>query len=347
MAADYQLTPRWGHDHGGTAAFQGTILTPDKYLDVAIQELPLYADFWTNFVSNNVNGIQVVDAGQGKYWHLPYLKDESPTVTPLTSESKIGIGKSTGVGEISGTLYEYGTAESVSGFTDYLSMHNLVNLSGAQLFRHAMMSRNAIIGSAICDGGNFNSASGTTNVIINATGTTQVVGSKALTGSCTHIKPANVRALCSYLQRLGVQPYDSGLYVWVAPPGALSAIKAQTEVYQSAAQLGFSDLYTTGNLMTFGGFMFIEEPGANRQTGYGVGTDCTATDIGTSFVLAKNCLYGGDNFERSDLIKYYPDNENDFGRQVKVGWYGLGGYRAPFLDGTNSRIWRVFSQHGN
>ncbi|MFO7957630.1 MAG: hypothetical protein R6X33_11095 [Candidatus Brocadiia bacterium] len=346
MAADYQLTPRWGYDEGGTAMFQGTVLAPDRYLNAAIQELPLYADFWTNFVSNSVNGIQITQAGGGKHWHLPYLKDESPTVTPLTSETKVGVGLSEGVGEISGTLHEYGTAEAVEGFADYVSAQNLVNLSGAQLFRHAMMSRNAIIGSSICCGSNFQGAE-EINVIINSTGTTQVVGSTSLTGSATHIKPANVRALYDYLSRTGVQPYDSGLYVWVGPPGAFSAIKAQTEVYQSAAQLGFSDLYTTGKLMTYGGFMFVEEPGAVRQTGFGVGTNVKASDIGSSFVLAKNCLYGGDNFERSDLIKYYPDDQNDFGRRIKVGWYGLGGYKAPFLAGTNSRIWRVFSQHGN
>lgn len=346
MAAAYQLTPRWGHDEGGTASFQGTVLTPDRYLDTAIQELPLYADFWTNFVSNNVNGIQTFAAGNGVHWKLPYLKDESPNVTPLNSEQRIPTGKSTGVGEISGTLKEYGTFESVSGFTDFLSRHNLVDMAGAQLYRHAMLSRNAIIGSAICDGGNFNGASGTTNVIANHAGSATIVGSKGLTGSCTFIKPQLVRAMYGYLGRLGIEPYDSGLYVWVGPMGFIDAIKAQTEVYQSAAQLGFGDLYTTGRLSTFGGFMFVEEPGADRQAGHGTGTDCTHTDIGSSFILAKDCLYGGDDFERNDLIAYYDDPFHDRGRSVKVGWYGRAGYKAPFLDGTNSRIWRVFSQHG-
>jgi len=347
VAADYQLTPRWGHDEGGTASFQGTVLTPDRYLDTAIQELPLYADFWTNFVANNVNGIQVVQAGNGIHWHLPYLKDESPTVTPLSSEQKIGVGLSTGVGEISGTLYEYGTAESVSGFTDWASAHNLIDMSGAQLFRHAMMSRNAIIGSAICDGGNFNSSTGTTNILINSTGTTQVVGSKLITGSMTHVKPANARAIYDYLQRLGIPTMPNGLYVWVGPPGFDAAIRAQSEVYQSAANLGFADLYTTGALKTFGGFMFVPEIGATRQTGYGAGTDANAADIGTSFILGLNPIFGGDTFEAQDLIRYYLDNENDFGRQAKVGWHGYAGFKPPFLAGTNSRIWRVFSQHGN
>ena len=115
------------------------------------------------------------------------------------------------------------------------------------------------------------------------------------------------------------------------------SIKANAEVYTSAAELGVSGLYFSGEVTKFGGFLFIEEAGANAVTEYGTNAK--------SCVFGQNALAGWDNFINGETVKFYMDDDNDFGRKGKIGWKGLFGASLTVDAAANARSWVVYSSY--
>jgi len=326
--AGYELSDRF------STAGNGTVLLPELYLPVVENEIPLFANFWAGYTAQNIQGFEIFGPGQGMYWHMALVEDVTPTSTALSSGTAITTTDGTNLSQISGTISEYGGGEYIEQFQNWLSNVDTQAVSGAQWFRHAMLSRNKIIGDTYmgCTQYFFKDDNGDFNYNIGSG------------GSSTYLAPADVRAARSKLLRLGIPTFDDGLYRWVGPPGAFDGLKAQSEVYSSAASLGLGDLYTSGEVMKFGGFAFVEEVGPNTSTSYA--TNSTAgTALGESVIIGKNAVAGGDSFDSSELVRYYPDTGDDFGRRGKVGWLAYAGYKIV-ADGTaNARAIKVYSQH--
>jgi hypothetical protein len=148
----------------------------------------------------------------------------------------------------------------------------------------------------------------------------------------------------SWLFRHGQEPFDNGKYAFVYSPGAIDALMAQSEVYTSAAELGLPDFFLTGKVRVYQDFMFFEEQGKNRSTTYST-SGTLGTHSGISLIICKNAVVGGDEFSNPGLIKYYPDTGDDFGRRGQIGWYAIAGYGRTIATGTDSRIFKVYSQH--
>lgn len=136
---------------------------------------------------------------------------------------------------------------------------------------------------------------------------------------------------------MGIAPFPDGFYRWVGAPGMFDNLKAQSEVYSQASNLNIEGIYALGDIFKFGGFIFVEEFGPHAVTTY-------SATVGTTCVFGANAVVGGDDFARPDLIKYYADHEQDFGRKGLIGWVARAGYSRP-VDGTaNGRIWLVYSK---
>lgn len=323
--ADYSFTPKWDR------AANGSVLTPDLYFSELERDLPQYST-WTQFVAKTWGGVSISGAGNGAIFTMRYVSDMTPTTTALSAGTKIGISADTGIGSATGTIAEYGTAVGIENFAAWLSDVGIQAAAGVGLARHALQSRNSIVGNVF--------VATTNRYECNGTGT---LGS-AVTGACaagtdgTHvILPYHIDAIVSDLRRKGVAPYPDGYYRCVGRPGAFRSLKADSQVYSSASSLGISNLYTQGNLQTYGGVLFIEEMGQYAVTTWN-GTKSS------SVIFGQNAVCGFDNFMRPDLVRYYQDANEDFGRSGKIGWVAYGGYCRPVDAGNNGRVWRIF--HG-
>lgn len=323
--ADYSFTPKWDR------AANGSVLVPNKYFSAVEPDLPLYG-FWSQFVARTWGGVQISGAGNGAIFTMRYVQDITPVTTALSAGTKVGISTDTGIGSATGTIAEYGTAYGIENFAAWLSDVDIQGAAGAGLARHAFQSRNSIIGNVFVATSN--------RFECNGTGT---LGS-AVTGTCaagtdgTHvILPYHVDQIVSTLRRKGIAPYPDGYYRCIGRPGAFASLKSAAQVYSSAASLGIDSLYHQGNLLTYGGVVFIEEMGQYAVTTW----NGTAS---SSCIFGQNAVAGFDNIMRPDLITYYADDQNDFGRSGKVGWVGYAGYCRPVDAGANGRVWRIF--HG-
>lgn len=324
MAADYTNTPRWSK--GST----GSVLVPELWMPELEPELPMY-NFWGQFVGETWGNQNIVGPGAGEIFHVTYVTDKAAKSTPLSEGTEIQIDTSTGVGQASGTIYPYGDAEAIDNFTAWLSNSDLQKASGLALARGAMITRNAVIGAMFTGGLNrFTCDDATTCTEFNGTHAEGTDGTYP-------ILPYHVRSMVSTLRRKGIAPFPDGFYRCIGAPGSFDSLKGSSEHYDSAAELGIPGLFTTGLVQTYNGVVFIEEFGANRVSTYN-GTASSST------IFGMNAVVGGDNFLRPDLITYYPDDKNDFGRRTKIGWYALGGYVRPCDGSTNARSWRIF--HG-
>ena len=325
----YELSDRF------SSAGHGTNILPAAYAERLFNTLPSYAVFWEQFLARGEEW-KVFGAGKGRYWKMAYIEDKDPNATALASGTGIVTSDQTNTGVITGTVEEYGDGEYLENFADWMSNFNEQQASAAQWARHAWMSRNKIIGDTFAGVGDAVSFS------VQSTGAT--LQGSAYTGSTTYIKPQNIRAMRSWLFRHGQSPFDNGKYAFVYSPGAIDALMAQSEVYSSAAELGLPDFFLTGKVRVYQDFMFFEEQGKNRSTKHNTTGTC-GTNGGMSLIICKNAVVGGDEFSNPGLIKYYPDTGDDFGRRAKIGWYAIGGYGRTIDSGTESRIFKVFSQH--
>jgi hypothetical protein len=322
--ADYTFTPRWNR------LANGSVLVPERWVPALEQELQQYT-FWPQFASQAWGGVQIISEGQGKIFNIRYIGDATPVTTALSSGTKVGVSDSTKIGNATGTLEEYGTAEAVETFTDWLSDVPAQEMAGIANARHAMQSRNSIIG----------------NVFLNTTceftcddATTVTEGSSiydAGTDGTAVMLPYHVRTIVSSLRRKGITPFPDGYFRCIGRPGNFDGLKGQAEVYASAASLGINGLYSTGQVMTYNGVLFIEEAGQYALTAWN-GTESY------SCIFGANAVVGFDNFMRPDLIRYYLDDENDFGRRIKLGWLAYAGYCRPCDTTTNGRVWKIY--HG-
>lgn len=326
MAADYTFTPRWDR------LSSGSVLIPERWVPALELELPQYT-FWPQFVGQAWGGVQIIQpgGGEGAIFKLRYLQDRTPTTTALTDGSKVPVSTSTGVGLAQGTLQEYGDSESISGFANWLTDVPAQEMQGLAQARHAFQSRNSIIGNVFL---------ATTNQFTCDDATTVTEGSSiydAGTDGTSVLLPAHVRKIVSSLRRKGVPTFADGYYRCIGKPGNFDAIKGESQIYASAAALGIPGLYATGQVQTYNGVVFIEENGPYALTAWD-GTESM------SCIFGANGVVGFDNFMRPDLIRFYIDDDNDFGRKMKIGWIAYGGYVRPIDSTTAGRVWKIY--HG-
>lgn len=314
----YTLSDRWSVD--GTT---GSLIIPELWLPELENDLPMF-NFWNQFMVKSVDTIK----GKGKTFNVSYVQDRAANTTPLTAGTPIPRTNSTGLGQSSVTVAQYGHLEPIEELDDFLSNSDVAAVAAVQIARGAMTDRNALIGAKLMSGANYFTIEGVT-----AAGVVETSGTTA--NGISPILPAHVRAIKGILNRKGIAPYADGFYRWVGAPGLFDSIKASGEVYESAAQLGIKGLFAMGEVTKFGGFIFIEEAGARAVSTYGTNAH--------SVIMGGNPLVGWDNFLRPDLVKYYADSEQDFGRSGKIGYIGLWGASLLVDAPTNARTWSVYS----
>jgi len=312
-------TPSSRWSAGGT----GSVLQPDYWVPAIEEQLPLYY-VWSQFLGQTYGGVEISGPGMGRHFKLTSVGDLTVVSTALTEGTEVPAENSTALSQVTGTLKEYGKAEVIANFADWVSSVDMQAASAISLAKNAMKSRDKLIGDTFLATTNYFACTNGSTIVKNGSGT---LGTAPL--NSTH-----VRKIADELRRMGVEPFEDGLYRWVGTPGMFETLKA--EVANQAAYLGRDSIYAFGQVMVFGGFSFIEEVGSATSTTYG------GTGAGTTVVFGRNAVYGYDNFLRPDLITYYADAGQDFGRVGKAGWYAVAGYVRP-VDGTaNGRVWNVY-----
>ena len=306
----------------------GSLIIPDYWVPAIEEQLPLYS-IWSQFLGQTYGDVEISGQGMGLHFKLSSVGDLSMSGTlGLTEGTKVAAESSTALSQVVGTLIEYGHAEVVANFSAWMSNVNMQQASAISLAKNAMKTRDWLIGNTFLATSNY--------FTCNGTGTASKGTYTGTTGT-NELNPTHVRQIASELRRLGIEPFEDGLYRWVGAPGMFDYLKSQSEVYSSAAALGKDSIYAYGQVLVYGGFVFIEEVGATTATTY-------SATVGTTVVFGRNAVYGYDNFMRPDLLKFYADDGNDFGRVGKAGWYAVAGYVRPVDAATNGRIWRVYSK---
>lgn len=322
--ADWTPSSRWA------VSGAGSLIIPDYWVPALEEALPLYS-VWSQFLGQTYGDAEVAGPGLGLHFKVSVLGDLSMSGTNgLTEGTKVAAESSTGLSQVVGTLKEYGKAEVIANFSAWMSNVSMQQSAAINMAKNAAKTRDVLIGQTFVATSNY--------FTCNGTGTASK-GTYTGTQGTNPIAPEHVKQIASELRRLGVAPFDDGFYRWVGAPGMFDYLKGQSEVYQSAAMLGKSEIYSYGQVLVYGGFVFIEELGPNTATTY-------SATVGTTCVFGKDAVYGYDNFLRPDLIKYYADDDNDFGRVGKMGWYAVAGYIRPVDASTNSRCWLVYSKGG-
>lgn len=314
----YTNSDRWS-----VAGTTGSVIVPELWVPGLENDLPLYT-FWNQFMAQTVSSMR----GEGKTMHLSYVKDRSANTTPLTAGTPISTTSSTGLGQTDITLGEYGFSERIENLQVFLSNSDVRSAAAIQTARGAMIDRNALIGAVYLGGNNYFTIEGTDAAdVVETSGTTA--------NGTSPILPVHVRTIVANLRRKGIAPFADGLYRWVAAPGMLEGVLSSAEVYNPASNLGISMPYSAGRMGVYGGVLFIEEMGKNAVTGHGTNAK--------SCIFGANAVAGWDNFMRPDLVQWYPDDQNDFGRTGKIGYTALFG-ASLLVDGTaNARSWVVYS----
>ena len=320
----YDVTPRWNGNSNGS------VLEATKWLPGIEADIPLFS-FWPQFLGKTWGNVEFMKDGAAKLFKVSYMSDETPTTTPLTAGEPIAVRQSTKLTQATGTLQPYGDAEVVDNFTDFVSDSDLMIASGVAQARGAFLSRNALVGAVF---------TATTNcfTIDNATTVTKRVadGTVELSG-VSPILPYHIKRIVSSMRRMGVPTFSNGLYVCIGAPGAFDYVKDDSTVVTAASNLGLSDLHLLGEVRTYNGALLVEESGPNAVSVYD-GTESRSTIFGA------NAVVGYDTFERDDLIQYYKDANEDFGRAGKIGWSAVAGYVRPVDAATNGRVWNIY--HG-
>lgn len=325
MAADYTFTPRWDR------LANGSVLTPEHWAPHIEMDLPSFS-FWPQFLGNTWGPVEVTGQGRGAIFNVRYISDETPTTTPLSSGTKVPSSTSTKISTASGTIQEYGNSEDIENFTAWLSDVNVRTAVGVATARHAFHSRNSIVGNVFVATSNRYECNGTETLGSAVTGTVA-----AGTNGTNKILPYHIEKIVDDLRRKGIAPFPDGYFRCIGRPGSFTGLKNDVKVYGSGADLGIPGLFHTGKLATWGGVLFIEEMGQFPVTTW-YGTESS------SVIFGANAVIGFDNFNRPDVIRWYPDHDNDFGRNAKIGWIAYGGYCRPVDTGPNGRVWRIF--HG-
>lgn len=323
--ADYTFTPRWNR------LANGSVLTPDHWAPHIAVDLPSFS-FWPQFLGSTWGPVEVTGQGKGAIFYVRYISDEAPTTTPLTQGTMIAASTSTAIATASGTIKEYGHSEDIENFTAYLSDVNVREMVGVAIARHAMNSRNSLVGSFFTATLNRYECNGTETLGSAVTGSVA-----AGTNGTSKILPYHIEKIVDDFRRKGIPPFPDGYFRCVGRPGAFTGLKNDAKVYASAADLGMPNLFHTGQLSTWGGVLFLEEMGQFPTTTWN-GTESS------SVIFGANPVIGFDNFNRGDLVRWYPDHNNDYGREGKAGWIAYGGYCRPLDTGANGRVWRIF--HG-
>ena len=321
--ADYTSSSRF------SAAGVGSVLLPEKWLPSLENDLPMLT-FWNQFLDDTWGGEDVLNPGEGKIFKVSYLTDKAVATTPLTAGTKVPTTTQTGLTQTEGTLSEYGDAEGIENFADWASNSDMQSASGVQAGRQALRTRNALIGAAYIASPNYFTIEGTTAALINETSGTTSDGTSPML-------PLHVTDIVSRLRRKGVAPFDDGKFRCIGAPGMFDAIKVNSNHSSDAASLGITGIYLSGEVMIYNSVVFIEEAGPDAVCAYGTN--------GTSVIFGKNALVGWDNMFRPDLIRFYGDVENDFGRASKVGWVGYFGAVRPVDASTNARSWGIYHSY--
>lgn len=320
--ADWTASSRWA------LSGAGSLITPDYWVPAIEEQLPNYS-IWSQFLGETYGGVEISGESMGLHFKLSSVGDLSISGTDaLTEGTKVAAESSTGLSQVVGTLAEYGKAEVVANFSAWMSNVNMQQASAISLAKNAMKTRDILIGKTFMATSNYFVCDGTASAS---------KGTYTGTRGTNPIAPAHVKQIASELRRLGIEPFEDGLYRWVGAPGMFDNLKGQSEVYSSAAALGKDSIYSYGQVLVYGGFVFIEEVGAVTATTY-------SATVGTTVVFGKNAVYGYDNFMRPDLLKFYADDGNDFGRVGKAGWYAVAGYVRPVDAAANGRVWLVYSK---
>jgi hypothetical protein len=298
----------------------GTLLSETYWVPAIKDEFPMYT-FWSQFLSQTWGDANIM--GQGELFKVSYLNKLGVASTPLTAGTPIATIDGTGLAQVTGTLKEYGNSERITSFAEWCSSIDLQKASGISMARNAIETKDYLVGAA--------AAATTRTYVVNGTDT--IVRNGTIAQGTVALNSTTVQAIATDLRKMGIPTFADGLYRWVGAPGTFDALKAAGIVYQSAAELGMPGLYTTGLIIKYAGFLFIEEMGAGA-----------VTQTGTwSLILGADPVVGYDNFMRPDLIKIYPDDQNDGGRSAKILWNGIAGYTIPVSGVANSRVWKVYS----
>ncbi|MCK4521860.1 MAG: hypothetical protein KAU20_04755 [Nanoarchaeota archaeon] len=306
----------------------GSVLIPEKWVPALEMDLPLLT-FWNQFMAKSWGSVEIISEGEGQKFKLSYIQDTSVASTPLTAGTPIATSSSTGLAQTTGTLLEYGYSERIEGFANWLSNSDLQSASGVSTARNAVRTRNALIGAAYLASAN--------DIQVSGTGVADIIYNGTTSFGTSPLLPIHVTAIVSYLRRLGIATFDDGNYRWTGKPGMFDNIKANAQVYSSASALNIENIYTTGEIIRFNGVIFIEEMGADAVTEWGTNAK--------SVIFGKNAVAGYDNFLRPDTVRFYEDDQNDFGRTGKIGWYGIFGAVRPCEEATNARSWVVYSSY--
>jgi hypothetical protein len=307
----------------------GTLVKPEYWVPAIEMDLPAYS-IWSQFLGERYGDVDVFGQGQGQYFHINVLGDlPLGGTTALASGTKVGAADSSGLTQVTGTINEYGYSEALEAFQAWVANADMQQASAVSMARNAMLTRNYLIGATFI---------GNTTNYFTCDGTSSASkGTYTGTRGTNPISPDHVRQIASELRRLGVAPFPDGYYRWVGAPGMFDDLKKQSEVYSSASQLNIEGIYAMGDIFKFGGFLFIEEFGPHAVTTY-------SATVGTTVVFGNNAVVGGDDFARPDLIRYYSDHEQDFGRKGLIGWVAHAGYTRPVDGAANGRSWLVYSK---
>ena len=321
--ADYTNSSRF------SSSGVGSVLIPERWVPALETDLPNLT-FWNQFMGQTWGDVEIMGEGMGKIFKVSYISDTDPATTALSEGTAIATTSSTALTQGSGTIQEYGYAERIENFADWASNVSMQEAAAVSIARNAMRTLNALIGSTFLAGGNYFTLEGTLASNINETSGTTADGTSTLL-------PTHITAIVSNLRRKGIAPFDDGFYRLICAPGMVDSSKAQSQVYTQASNLNMESIFTNGDIFKFNGVIFIEEAGANRVTEYGTNAK--------SVIFGKNAVVGWDNFMRPDTVRFYQDDQNDFGRTGKIGWYGLFGATRPVDASTNARSWVIYSSY--
>ncbi len=311
-------------DRFSVSGTKGALIIPTHWVSEIQAELPMYT-FWQNFLAKNVGTEVVLGEGQGKTFKISYLQDTAISTTPLVAGTNIATASSTGLGQATGTLAEYGKAERIENLQAFVSNSDVYKSAGMSMFRNAMRTRNALIGASYIASTNYFTIDDATTVTYNSGDTTD---------GASPILPTHIRQMVAQLRRAGIAPDIDGLYTMVYAPGMIDGVIANADEYVPLASLANVGL---GVMYKYGGVKFIEESGANAVTTYGANKK--------SVIFGGNALAGYDDILRGDIVKYYLDDENDFERTGKIGWKGLYGATLICDASTNARSYVIYSSN--
>ena len=326
MAYDYEFTAAYGYSGNGTN------LTPERWFGKYLDQLPVYS-MWTQFVTNGVEGEQFLEAHTGDTVRINYFGNLDLPSASLSEGTKIPIGtQSTSQSTL--TVYEEGRGVNISGFQQWLTKPSLQEKAASSATKNALKYMSKLVGDLYVGADSYFSIYGTGADAIYENAQTGTAGT-------AYVLPGHVDTIVDRLGRLGIEPMEDGYYHWVHPPGGMAVLRSQSSWENNSARLGILTPFTRGLLGEYKGVMFHKEFGGDASTTY-------STTVGTSAIFGADAVIGDSTIMQGDpgMLIYYPDPDNDAGRNGKLLWYGKRAYGRT-LEGTqNARVFKVYHKMG-